>query len=201
MAAQPNQCRRAGKYLPMLGEDEQLMARVARGDWPALERLLGRYEAPLFAFFHRVGCHPSSVADLVQTVMIRLYEDRTRYDAERPFAPWLYGIARNVWKEHLRRARRDRMDPVGDVVETSCAAAPDPDGRLEEVDDAERVRRAVQRLPEDQRVTLVLRHWHGLTYGEIAEALGVPVGTVKWRVHDALRKLGEWLAVGRAGRR
>lgn len=181
-------------------EDEQLMALVAGGDWTALERLLVRHEAPLLGFFFRVGCDPSAVADLAQTVMVRLYEGRHRYDPGRPFAPWLYGIARNVWIDHRRRAARNRVDPMGDALDGMPSSTPDPAERLEQLEEADWVRRAVQRLPEDQRLALVLRHWQGLTYGEIAETLGVPLGTVKWRLHDAMRKLGEWLAIERPRR-
>jgi len=181
--------------------DEHLMARVGRGDWRALEALLARYETPLFGFFHRLGCPPSSCEDLVQTVMIKLYEERHRYDPTRPFSPWLYGIARNVWNDYLRRRGRESTHlALIESMDEMPSTTADPLERSRRVEEAELVRRAVQRLPEEQRLTLVLRHYQGLSYEEIAEALGIPLGTVKWRIHDAMQKVKEWLAVRDRGR-
>lgn len=182
-------------------EDDDLMARVREGDWNALGTLLGRQEGPLFAFFHRLGCDPNSIEDLVQEVMIRIYEGRRRYDPARPFAPWLYGIARHVWWDYLRR--RGRLQVALRAAESAEDLDPpvlDPLERSQAGEEAERVRRALERLPEEQRVTLLLRHFQGLSYEEIAEALGLPLGTVKWRIHDAMRKLGQWLGVRGRGR-
>jgi RNA polymerase sigma-70 factor (ECF subfamily) len=177
-------------------QDDDLMVRVQQGDWDALATLLGRQEGPLFAFFHRLGCDPNSIEDLVQEVMIRIYEGRQRYDPARPFSPWLYGIARHVWKDHLRRqGRLWAFFRAVESVEDLASPVADPLERRQAGEEVERVRRALQRLPEEQRVTLILRHYHGLTYEEIAEALGLPLGTVKWRIHDAMRKLAQWLAV------
>jgi RNA polymerase sigma-70 factor (ECF subfamily) len=127
--------------------------------------------------------------------MVRLYEERYRYDPGRPLAPWVYGIARNVWRDHARHRARDRTDPLGDSVDAMVGAAPNPLERAQHAEESDLIRCALMRLPEDQRLTLILRHWQGLSYEEIGEALGVPLGTVKWRIHDAHRKLAEWLGV------
>ncbi len=169
------------------------MRRVAAADWSALEELLRRYEARLFGFFHRLGCDPGACDDLVQAVMIRLYETRRRYRPRRRVAPWIYGIAHNVWRDHLRHRARQRADALGEATADTRAREPDPLRRAQQTEESERVRRALERLPPEQRLTLILRHWQGLTYGEIAEALRVPLGTVKWRIHDAHRKIAEWL--------
>lgn len=178
------------------------MARVARGEWGALEALLGRYEAALFGFFHRLGGAPASCEDLVQSVMIRLYEARHGYDASRPFLPWLYGIAWNVWNDYRRRRGREssRLVPI-ESIEDAPSLTADPLERSQEVEEAELVRWALQRLPEDQQLTLILRRYQGLTYQEIAETLGVPLGTVKWRIHEAMQKLKEWLPARERRRR
>lgn len=179
-----------------MATEPELIAKAARGDWDALAKLLGRQDGPLFAFFYRLGCHPNWVEDLVQEVMICLYQERQRYDPSRPFSAWLYGIARNVWRDHARRRGREQghltaLESADEIPSTSA----DPLERSQQGEEAERVRRALQRLPEEERMTLILRHYQGLTYGEIAEALGLPLGTVKWRIHDAVRKMGAWLAV------
>jgi RNA polymerase sigma factor (sigma-70 family) len=175
--------------------DERLILRVSEGDWRALEELLGRYEAPLFGFFHRLGCRPSACEDLVQTVLIRVYEERSRYDPGRLFAPWIYGIARNVWRDHVRHEARHRANLGGESMEAVLATAPTPPESAQGVEERDLVQRALQRLPEGERLPLVLRHWLGLRYDEIAEMLGLPIGTVKWRVHKAHRQLAQWLPV------
>jgi len=184
-----------------MDENPDLMARAAEGDWNALAKLLGQGEGPLFAFFYRLGCHPNSIEDLVQDVMIRLYQARERYDPARPFSSWLYGIAKHVWQDYLRRLGREprRLAAMGLAEEVPSMAADSLEQSLE-AEQAERVRWALERLPEEQRMTLILRHYQGLSYQEIAEALGIPVGTVKWRIHEALHKVKEFLAARGRGR-
>lgn len=177
------------------------MVRVREGEQSALEFLFARWEGPLFAFFYRLGCVPGWVADLTEEVLVTVYRRRHRYDLGRPFAPWLFGIARVVWRDHLRHRRR----------ETSHAAPLEAAGRMpsrdlgpsdiaEAREEADAVRGAIQHLPDEQKTALILRHYHGLSYEEIAQALQVPLGTVKWRIHEAVRRL-EASLVGSRGRR
>jgi RNA polymerase sigma-70 factor (ECF subfamily) len=170
--------------------DEELMAKVAEGDWDAFEFLLARIEMPLFAFLHRLGARPDIVQDLAQEVMLRLYEHRRRYDPERPFRPWLFGIAVNVWQDSRRRGAREdaRLERLW-LTREDEAPVPDPHQRAEVLEGAEVVRRAVQALPEAERVPLILRHYHGLSYAEIQEVLRIPLGTVKTRIHIAVQKV------------
>lgn len=167
------------------------MARVAEGDWDALETLLARVETPLFAFLYRLGCRPDLIEDLVQEVMIRLYEYRHRYDPARPFRPWLFGIAVFVWKNARRRRGREqaRLESWATTAELTGSSS-DPHDRAQALEEAERVRQAVQGLPETERLPLLLRHYHGLSYAEIQQALEIPLGTVKTRIHTAVQKVG-----------
>lgn len=167
------------------------MAKVAQGDWDALEALLTRVEAPLFAFLYRLGCRPDLIEDLVQEVMIRLYENRHCYDPARPFRPWLFGIAVFVWKNARRQRDREqaRLERWAEEAEAIAPSA-NPHDRAQALEEAERVRQAVQGLPETERLPLLLRHYHGLSYAEIQEALEIPLGTVKTRIHNAVQKVG-----------
>ncbi len=170
--------------------DAELMARVAEGEQSALELLFTRWEGPLFAYFHRLGSHPSWVEDLVEETLVTLYRQRKRYDPARPFSPWLYGIARLVWKDHLRHRGRDlyRTRPLD---EADAAVSPEPDAllRAEREEQAALIQSAIQGLPVEQREAFILRHYHGLSYEEIAKAADVPLGTIKWRIHEAVRRL------------
>lgn len=78
--------------------DEELMVRVIEGERSALELLFARWEGPLFAFFYRQGCPPGAVEELTEETLVCLFRQRRRYDPRRPFAPWLFGVARLVWK-------------------------------------------------------------------------------------------------------
>ncbi|MBI4610249.1 MAG: sigma-70 family RNA polymerase sigma factor [Candidatus Rokubacteria bacterium] len=181
-----------------MADDRELMARVRERDESALEILFTRWEGPLFAFFYRLGCPPSWVEDLTEEVLVTVYRRRQRYDLDRPFAPWLYGIARLVWKDHLRHRGREITHAVPLEAAAQLPASDlGPSATAEKVEEAEGIRRAIQQLPEEQREAFVLRHYHGLSYEEIAEALQVPLGTVKWRIHEAVRRLEASLVVSR----
>jgi RNA polymerase sigma-70 factor (ECF subfamily) len=178
-------------------DDAELMARVQAGEQSALEILFARWEAPVFQYFYRLGCPPSAIGDLTEEVLVLVYRRRHHYDPARPFPPWLFGIARLVWKDYLRHRGREigRSVPVEEVELVD--PDPGPLGAVEADEAVERFRHAVERLPDEQRMTFLLRHYHGLSYEEVAEALGVPLGTVKWRLHEAVQRLREALALGR----
>ncbi|MBI4610244.1 MAG: sigma-70 family RNA polymerase sigma factor [Candidatus Rokubacteria bacterium] len=173
-----------------MADERELMARVKEGEQSALELLFARWEGPLFAFFYRLGCPPSRVEDLTEEVLVTIYRRRHSYDLGRPFTPWLYGIARLVWKDYLRHHGREVAHTA--LIEAAEQVPPtesDPSEMTQLREEADTVRRAIQDLPEEQREAILLRHYHGLSYEEIAEALQIPVGTVKWRIHEAVRRL------------
>lgn len=174
------------------------MARVREGEESALELLFARWESPLFAFFYRGGCPPSWVEDLTEEVLVTVYRRRHRYDPRRPFPPWLFGIARLVWKEHLRHRGREASHTAAlEAAEGIPASDPGPSDMAEAREEAEAVSRAIQRLPEEQKAAFILRHYQGLSYEEVAEALGIPLGTVKWRIHEAVRRIEASFAASR----
>jgi RNA polymerase sigma-70 factor (ECF subfamily) len=151
----------------------------------------------LFAYFHRLGSHPSWTEDLVEETLVTVHRRRDRYDPSRPFAPWLYGIARLVWKDHLRHRGRD-LYRAGSLEDVEHVPTTEPDAlrAVERWEQGELVRAAIQRLPLEQREAFILRHYHGLSYDEIAKAVEAPLGTVKWRIHEAMRRLESVLTHG-----
>lgn len=180
-------------------DDRELMARVREGEQSALELLFTRWEGPLFAFFDRVGAPPSALEDLTEEVLVCVYRQRQRYDPARPFAPWLYGIARLVWRDYLRHRRRNlaRTAPP-EAVAGVRAPEPGPARTAEAREAADALHQAVEALPDALRLVFTLRHYQGLSYQDVAEALHLPLGTVKWRIHEAVRRLEAWWAA--AGR-
>lgn len=181
-----------------MADDREMMARVKAGEESALELLFARWEGPLFAYFHRLGCHPSWTEDLVEETLVALYRRQQRYDPLRPFAPWVYGIARLVWKDHLRHRGRDLYGAVPfEEVEGALATESTALKAAEQREQSELVRAAIQGLPAEQREAFVLRHYHGLSYDEIATIVEAPLGTVKWRIHEAVHRLKRVVTPGR----
>lgn len=116
----------ACRHYANVADDRELMARVKEGERSALEVLFARWEGPLFAYCYRLGTDPNSVGDLVEETLVTLYRRRQRFDAARPFPPWLYGIARLVWKDHLRHRGRNLYGAVSlDEAEAMVTQEPD----------------------------------------------------------------------------
>ena len=173
-----------------MADDREMMARVKAGEQSALELLFARWEGPLFAYFHRLGCHPSWTEDLVEETLVTLYRRRQRYDPARPFPPWLYGIARLVWKDHRRHRGRDLYGATAiEDVDAALVTEPEALDAAERHEEGELVRAAIQGFPAEQREAFILRHYQGLSYEEIATLVNAPLGTVKWRIHEAVRRL------------
>jgi RNA polymerase sigma-70 factor (ECF subfamily) len=167
--------------------DERLMSRLAGGDEGALAPLLERWRSPLRGFLaRRVG--DADADDLFQETWLRVVRYRDRYDPQRRFSTWLFQIANNLCRDRGRRRevrvryRRERQaEAAGDPARTQ----PPP------VDRALDVRRRVAALPEKLREVLVLRYYRDLPEKEIARIVGIPPGTVKSRLHAAVKALRE----------
>ncbi len=179
-----------------MGDEEGDLVRLARGgDRQALELLVERHYGPLRALLLRYGCVPASdVDDLVQEAFLRSFEALARYEDRGHLRTWLFRIAINA----ARDARRRSGLVVTQADVRALADLPDFSGdparlALEQLDGAV-LGAAVARLPESQREALVLRFYADLPLGEIARIAGCPEGTVKSRLHYALRKLRGLLA-------
>ncbi len=159
--------------------DEALMVRVAHGDAPALEALCRRWERPLYAFIGR-QTGGRDVDDLYQDTWLRVVRAAPRFDPARRFSTWLFQIAVNRCRDWRRRPPPDPVDPASLAGEAGDAAT--SDARL----DAARLLAA---LPDAQRSAVILRYWHDCDEDEVARILRIPRGTVKSRLHHAMRRL------------
>lgn len=164
---------------PMDAGDEWLMARVARGHDRPLEVLMKRYHRPLLAFIGRQT--DSEVEDIYQETWMRVARARGDFDPSRKFSSWLFSIAANLCRDSYRR--RSARPVTVDMDTAPAQAAPEPS------DEAGAIGRALAALPPQDREIISLRYYQGFREKEVAEILGIPVGTVKSRSHEAVKKL------------
>jgi RNA polymerase sigma factor (sigma-70 family) len=165
--------------------DETLMRGVRDGEVAKLGLLFERHHVGLFDFFCRTLGDRSSAEDLVQEVFIRILKYRRTYRDEGRFQTWMFHIARNVRTDHVRKRRPDQL--TADLPEPATDAGHAT--AVEAAQDIERLRQALTRLPDDRRELIVLARYRGLSHDEIAAVLRVDAGTVRVRLHRALKEL------------
>jgi RNA polymerase sigma-70 factor (ECF subfamily) len=162
--------------------DEELMVQLQAGRESALETLVERWRGPLFGFLQR-RASASDADDLFQETWLRVVRARRRFDPRRRFSTWLFQIANNLCRDRFRRSGAAARGRAA-LAEAPAAGSPDPSLRID-------LARRLSALPERLREVLVLRYYRDLGEGEIAEVLAIPPGTVKSRLHAALRALRE----------
>jgi RNA polymerase sigma-70 factor (ECF subfamily) len=183
--------------------DEELLTQFQGGKREAFGVLVRRYERELYGYLRRYLGDASLADDVFQNTFLQLYTKIGKYEPGRPVRPWLYTIATHQAIDALRRGGRHQALSLEQQRETSAdgevrtlvalleSKAPGP---LEQANTEERrllVRASVDHLPDFLRQVVVLAYYQGLKYREIADILGIPVGTVKSRLHAALVKLQE----------
>lgn len=182
--------------------DEDLLKLYRGGQADAFGALVRRYERELFGYLRRYLGDQALAEDVFQNTFLQVFLKIEQYDAKRLVRPWLYTIATHQAIDALRRTGRrptlslDRLHEAqangdGHSLLELLQTAPDPDP-FERLDAAERqrlVRAAVDELPDHLRSTLILAYFQGLKHKDIAEVLGVPLGTVKSRLHAAVQRL------------
>ena len=188
--------------------DEQLLAAYRNGDVRAFERLLGRYENPIWSFLRRFVRDAEAAEDLLQEVFLRVVKDAqgggAAWKGDAKFSTWLYTIARNLCIDRARRTAirgtasiDGASDPEGDATTLhDRIAAPEPstDTVVAGREAARRIDRAVAALPDDQREVFLMREVMELPFAEIAAVVGASEPTVKSRMRYALEKLRAALA-------
>jgi RNA polymerase sigma-70 factor (ECF subfamily) len=179
--------------------DEQAMWRVRTDDdAEAFAQLIGRWQRPIQNLCTRMIGDPHRGEDLAQDTFARLFARRKNYEPTGKFSTFLWRMALNICYDELRKLKRrgefslDEHDDDGGPFDLE-ADGPAPDSQLVEDERAEAVRRALVELAEPYRVVVVLRHYEGLKFREIGDVLGIPEGTVKSRMSEALSQLSRML--------
>jgi RNA polymerase sigma-70 factor (ECF subfamily) len=176
--------------------DSELVQSTLSGRESGFEELVRRYQRPIAAYVYRMVGDYDAALDLTQEVFIKVYASLSRYRPEFKFSTWIYKIAHNAAIDHLRRhATREAV--AGS--ETNCAETTVESRRLSPEQESERTERCseieivVQLLPAPYRELILLRHSQDLSYEEIAEVTGLPLGTVKNRLFRAREAMREHL--------
>lgn len=178
------------------------MLGVQKGDVKAFDLLVKRWEKPLLSHCHRMVNDLSLAEDLRQEVFIRVYRSAKTYEVTAKFSTWIYRIATNLCLDTLAKQRRRKEVPIAvytepepqTVDENLIDPAQRPDEAATKKELESQVRWALSRLPEEQRQVVVMRHYDGLKFHEIAEILSCPVSTVKSRMAIAIQRLGQMLS-------
>lgn len=165
---------------------QQELTAFCRGEDAGVRAAYQHYSGPVYAVAVSVLHDRDLANDVVQETFLRAWRAAARFDPSREFGPWIFTIARRVAVDAWR-ARLKAADPIED---DAVVALPT---EIDQVWEAFQVRSAVGRLPEDEREIVGLQHFGQLTHHEIADRLGIPLGTVKSRSHRAHRRLAEWL--------
>ena len=168
-------------------EDNQLMLQIRSGDVDKLSILFDRHHVPLYNFFLRMTGIKEISEDMVQDVFLRMLKYRHTYRGDGKFSNWMFHIARNVQFDYFKKKQRedyqnsDKLELISDN--------PTPGEAAEQRQNSELIHSALMKLAVEKREVLVLSRFQSKKYEEIAEILGCKVGTIKARVHRAIKDL------------
>jgi RNA polymerase sigma-70 factor, ECF subfamily len=176
--------------------DSELVTTAVAGREEGFEELVRRYQRPISAYVYRMVGDYDAALDLTQEVFIKVYGSLSRYKPEYKFSTWIYKIAHNSAVDHLRRhSTREQSlmkDFEGEQREISIEShRPSPEQESEREERRAEIEAVVRQLPSAYRELIVLRHSHDMSYDEIAEVTGLPLGTVKnrlFRARDVMRQ-------------
>lgn len=183
----------------MIATDEELVVAARNGDRAAMNELLGRHYDRVHAVCRRIAGASRDADDAAQETMIRVVRHLDKFDGRSSFATWVYRIATNTSLDELRKRKRrpqlhvTRDDDNGSFGGSEDIIDPIADRTVEASVDRLSIEAALADLPEEFRAPLVMRDVADLDYAEIAEALGIPLGTVKSRIARGRRHLVEFL--------
>lgn len=199
--------------MPDQRTDETLFEAYRRGERPALRVLIERHQTELMRFLTRLVGESAGAEDVFQDAFLQVHLSADTFDATRRFRPWLFTIAANKARDHLRKKGRRRMlelsapvdgsgngeDSPGSFVDLLEIDVPAPDARLDAQETSALVQKALDLVPPLLREILLLAYFQRLSYVQIHEELGIPLGTVKSRLHAAVATFAKrWDEVSRS---
>lgn len=182
--------------------DEELMIRCRNGDMSAFELLVSRYKDAMLNFVYRSIGDYHRAEDLAQETFLRVFKSASGYEPRAKFKNWLYRIAVNLCKNELRDRKRHGLYSLEDLMtdddgKINYAVLRDfsqmPDILYEKKEQQILIRQAIDSLPENQRLAIIMVTYQHLRYDEIADTLGCSVSAVKSLIHRARQNLKKLL--------
>ena len=168
-----------------------LVRGILQGRTDLYAELVGEFQKPIYNLALRMTGSPADAADLTQDIFVRAWINLDKYDSEKKFFTWLYTLALNLIRNHLKKktliVSNDAFRPQGDTVDPSCGA--DPAVALAIKQRERRIQELLLNLPTDQREALLLRFFSDLSYDEMAAILRVSQSGAKMRVSRGLMRL------------
>jgi len=183
-------------------EGRELLRRFCAGDESAFRELVSLYKDPLYNFLRKYVVAQDLVEDVFQDTFMQLYLSRDSFDLSRPLKPWLFTIAANKAKDQLRKLKRNNSISVGAIADNAESSIEDVFSAISSNDTTpvdiviteetkERVREAIEEMPENLRVILLMAYFEGFSYKQMADVLRIPIGTVKSRLHSAVARFAK----------
>jgi RNA polymerase sigma-70 factor, ECF subfamily len=185
-------------------DDAELLAALRAGELGAFNSLVARHQRSLINFFYHLCWDRQGAEDCAQEVFLRVYSHLDTYEPQAKFTTFLFRIARNLWIDRMRSAAVHgkplslEASPGGEgrsLQERVASRVQSPVEILAREEQQDALRRAIDQLPDEQKAVVILSEIQGMKYQDIGEILGVPVGTVKSRMHTAMEKLKDLLSV------
>jgi RNA polymerase sigma-70 factor (ECF subfamily) len=180
--------------------DQDLVRRVQQGDKSAFDLLVIKYQHKIVHLVNRYVKDPTEAQDVAQDTFIKAYKALGEFRGESAFYTWLYRIAINTAKNYLLSRSRRHSDYEVDMQDAEqIENAPQlkdietPENQLMNDQIIEVIKSAIEKLPEEMRIAIMLREFEGMSYEEIAEAMDCPIGTVRSRIFRAREAIDEQL--------
>ncbi|NLV17665.1 MAG: sigma-70 family RNA polymerase sigma factor [Syntrophomonadaceae bacterium] len=177
-------------------EDHQLVLECRQGEEYAYRVLLSRYEGYIYSLCFRLTGEREDALELSQEAMVKIVAGLDSYQISRPFKPWLRQVVINTGINFLRRRSPELLSLDQDIADgitlgdfLAADNSGNPQMRVEWLETKKALEMGLQKLPPEYRLVIILRHQEGMSYKEIADAAGIPVGTVKTHLFRARSQL------------
>lgn len=192
---------------PATPPDEALVEQYRKGDKAAFTALVDRYQRELYHFLVRFVGNRAAAEDVFQETFLQVHQSVEMFDTQRRFRPWLFTIAANKGRDLMRSQSRRPTTPLqanidshdeegGQFIDLMQASVTLPDRPLERQETQQAVQKIIMAMPAHLREIVLLSYFHQFPYKQIADILGIPLGTVKSRLHAAVAQFAErWRTV------
>ena len=178
-------------------DENKLILRASGGDPSAFNQLMGMHEKRMYAVALRMCGNREDAQDCLQEAMLRVYRAIGGFKGQSSFGTWVYRITMNTCLDELRRKKNKQNVSFDNLLDQGWSPADDsasPEKKVMQIEMRKSISSSIQELPEDMRSAIIMRDIHGYSYDEIADMLGVNVGTIKSRISRGREKLREKLS-------